>query len=91
MTSLQMRQQLVRGLPRRLCVLVLGLLDNFILLELSEVLLIELVARSVCIQLALQAWCSLVGRRRRPQLGIAFRYPADEHLFVVVAPCLPSR
>ena len=44
-----------------------------ILLELSEVLLIELVARSVRIQLALRAWCSLVGRRCRPQLGIAFR------------------
>ena len=44
-----------------------------ILLELSEVPLIELVARSVRIQLALRAWCSLVGRRCRPQLGIAFR------------------
>ena len=43
------------------------------LLELSEVPLIELVARSVRIQLALRAWFLLVGRRCRPQLGIPFR------------------
>ena len=56
-----------------------------ILLELSEVPPFEPVARSVRIQLAVRACCSVVGRRCRPQLGIAFRYsPADEHLFVVV-------
>ena len=65
-----------------------------ILLELSKLPLIELVARSVRIQLALRALFSLVGRRFRLQLGIAFRHsPADEHLFVVVASsrCPPSR
>ena len=44
-----------------------------ILLELSEVPPIEPEARSVRIQLAVRARCSVVGRRCRPQLGIAFR------------------
>ena len=45
-----------------------------ILLELSEVPLLEPLAWSVRTQLAVRACCSVVGWRCRPQLGIAFRH-----------------
>jgi hypothetical protein len=53
-------------------------------LGLSEVPLFEPVARSVRIQLAVRACCSVAGWRCQPQLGIEIQHPpADEYLFVM--------